>query len=154
MDQDGVSDHFDDLDGSEALPRPKHFVVAPVLDGAYHRSLPTITAVYVGCSEVPDMEELMCIDGGILDRDQINPNKLEICLFLPGPPGAADGIEVETFSYELTSETKIIEEFWTCVKRIKAFVFAVSTDNYYFYCRISTETSKATSLKGEPRLLN
>lgn len=153
MSEDDQDDPPDDLEAADALPKPKHFVLTPVTDGSYHRALPTVTAVYIGCEHAPDLDDLLAIDGGILDKDMLDPAKLELCLFLPPVGGSPDGIEMETFAYELVSKPETIEKFWLSVGKVKSFMFAVSADDYYFSCRISTETSEATALRHDLRLL-
>ena len=44
---------------SDEFPAPRHFVLTPVKDGAYHKGLPTITAVYLNCDKWPDGKFLM-----------------------------------------------------------------------------------------------
>lgn len=154
MSEDTPNQPSDDSEPAESLPRPKHFVLSPVKDGDYQRNLPTVTAVYLGCVDVPNPEELLKIDGGMLDLDLDDKTRMELCLFLPPPNSPHDAQVMETFAYELSSAAETITEFWDSVGKIKAFRFAVSADNYYFHCRISTDSARATNLHLDSRLLH
>lgn len=138
----------------QALPAPKHFVISPVKDGNYKDHSPTITAVYVGCKEYPPIDDLLRIDGGILDRHDSQETILFLHLFLPPSPDQVSFEETETFAYELSSTKEVINSFCDSMEKIKRFVFVVSTDTYYFSCSINIESNQVTSSTCEMRLLN
>jgi len=144
----------DPNEGEQALPKPKYFVLSPVEDGNFKNQSPTVTAVYIGCEDYPPEEDLIKIDGGVLDRDELAEARLQLYLFLPPSDEQSSYEDTETFSYELAADKEIIDNFWDCVLKIKRFVFAVSTDTYYFTCRVNTETNQVVESNFEKRLLN
>lgn len=127
------------------LPEPLKFVIQPVLDGDYRNNLPTITAVYLGCKESPDGDDLCRIDWMSLERESEVSGSVKLFFFVPPSEEDAAGAEFgNSFGYEAVGPVKTINQFWDCVKKIKCFVFSVSTDTYFFRCRVDTETEQVT----------
>jgi hypothetical protein len=142
------------------FPPPLHFVLTPVKDGAYHKGLPTVTAVYLNCEKWPDGTFLMGMLGVSLDPHDTEATKLILHMFIQpeDEEQAEQDSRMEVFSdtcgFELSSEVKTLTEFLEGVRKIKAFTLAVSTEEYYFCCRVDAESTAVTEVKCDWRYLN
>lgn len=151
-------DPIEPEDTSSEVPPPRHFMLTPVKDGAYHKGLPLITAVYLNCEKWPDGKFLMGMQGVSLDPHETDPARMVIHLFIQPEETLEESTGMEVFSdtagFELAADEKIVEEFWENVRKVKAFTLAVSTDEYYFTCRVDTESTMATDVRCDWRYLN
>lgn len=143
---------------ADDFPKPSHFVLEPIPDGAYQKGLPTITAVYLGCKETPEPSELMFMAGCALDLHESKTDHLLLHLFIP-PPEDEELTETslmvsDTAGFELSSAQKTIDDFWECMIKVKAFTFAVSCDHYYFRCRVNFDSTEVTDTHCDYRLLH
>ena len=136
------------------LPEPAHFVIAPVPDGAYHRYMPTIIAVYYQCEKVPHESDLARIEAVAIDPDDTRGDRMSVALFLPSPEIEEDLAYNEMQGFVLHGEEKTINLFWDNVKKVKQFVFAVTTDTFYFTCRVNAETSEVQDRTFEIRFIH
>lgn len=143
----------------EDFPTPDHFVLSPVRDGSYSKGLPTITAVYLGCLAHPIGHFLMGMVCVSLDPHETDTAKLLLHLFIQPEDEDLEEVELatvfsETCAFELKASQKIIDEFTESVQKIKAFTLAISTDEYYFTCRVDSEATTVTDVKCDWRFLN
>lgn len=141
----------DDQAEPQIIPEPKHFVVSPVEDGAFSKHLPTITAVYLGLETQVDPSTLSNIDGGSVDKDDTVPGGLQLSLFVQ-PKDAEAFMDVAT--YPMTAPKHAADMFLDNLKKIKCFVFAISTDDFYYQCKIDTKSASTTESTCTYRLLN
>lgn len=144
---------------SDEFPTPRHFVLTPTKDGAYQKALPTVTAVYLGCERQPDGHFLMGTMGVSLDPHDTDPKKLIMHLFVQPEDereDEPDGVEIftDTCGFELAAEQKTVDEFMISVSKVKAFTLAISCDEYYFHCRVDSESTAVTDVKLDWRFLN
>lgn len=150
----GGSDDLDlTEDGSELIPTPRAFVIEVVEDGAYRKQLPTLTAVFVGCNTTPDPEELGRLDGASIDTDPKDPDRIQLNIFITPRQGDTSKFS-DVFSYSVRCEAKTIKNFLSDVKKVKTFVFAVSCDDFYFKCKVDTDSSNVLESSCEYRLLH
>ena len=145
-------------ESSEDFPVPRHFILTPVKDGAYQKSLPTVTAVYLNADRQPDGLFLMGMLGVSLDRHDTADNLLLMHLFIQ-PEDEREEIEgtqvfSDTCGFELSAEPKTINEFWESVSKVKCFTLAISCDEFYFHCRVDSESTAVTDVKCDWRFLN
>ena len=144
----------DDKNESEGILMPKHFVLSPVKDGNYKTHSPTVTAVFFGCPESPNPEDLITIDGGVLERVEGDSTKLNLYMFIPPAEEQLSYTETEAYAYELTSTKEMVTSFWNSVQKVNRFVFAVSSDTYYFTCKVNTQTNQVIESTCEIRTLH
>jgi hypothetical protein len=146
------------LEETEEFPTPKHFILTPVTDGAYQRALPTVSAIYLNAEKQPDGHFLMGMTGVSLDRHDTDTTKLLMHLFIQPYEDREDeeGAQVftDTCGFELSAGQKTIDEFWENVAKVKSFTLAISCDEYYFHCRVDSESTMVTDVKCDWRFLN
>jgi hypothetical protein len=147
------------------FPVPRHFVLTPVKDGAYKKSLPKLTAVYLNCEKWPPGEFLSNLAGVSLDRDETDPERMHLSLFVP-PEDLPDGmieeiteensmqVFADTGNFTLRARLEVMEDFWDNISKIKAFTLAVSTEDYYLEARVNFDSTEVTELDCTFRLLN
>ena len=145
------------------FPVPRHFVLTPVKDGAYKVALPTVTAVYLGSARQPDRHFLMGMVGVSLDPHETDAQKLIMHLFIQpddddeednGVPEEGLQMFTDTCGFELSAEKKTMDEFMASVAKVKAFTLAISCDEFYFHCRVDTESTMVDEVKCDWRFLN
>jgi hypothetical protein len=142
----------------DAFPVPDHFILTPVLDGAYGKHLPTVTAIYIGCAARPEGLFLMGMVSVALEPHDTEQNK--ICLHLFIEPDEIEEEDIgatvfaETAAFELAAEVKVIQEFWDNVRKVKVFTLAISSDDYFFSCRVDYEGATVSDVKCDWRYLN
>lgn len=148
-------------DDASDFPAPRHFILTPVTDGAYQKALPTITAVYLNTDKQPDGHFLMGMTGVSLDRHDTVTTKLLMHLFIQPYEDREDeedpeGTQVfsDTCGFELSADQKTIDDFWMSVDKVKCFTLAISCDEYYFNCRVDSESTMVTDVKCDWRFLN
>lgn len=144
---------------SDEFPVPRHFILTPVKDGAYQKALPTITAVYLNCAKQPDGHFLMGMTGISLDRHDTDTKRLLMHLFIQPDDERAeddDGPQVfsDTCGFELSAKQETIDEFWASVNKVKCFTLVISCDEFYFHCRVDSESTMVTDVRCDWRFLN
>jgi hypothetical protein len=153
-------DNVEVPDTSSEFPPPAHFVLTPVKDGAYHKGLPTVTAVYLNLDKWPDGKFLMGTTGVTIDPHESDLGKLMLHLFIQPDEEEVEtndeGMQVftDTCGFELTADAKVVEEFLDNIRKVKSFTFAVSTEEYYFSCRVDSESTMVTDVRCDWRYLN
>jgi hypothetical protein len=90
-----------------------------------------------------------------LEKNEAVPDTLDLCFFIPPAEEDAVGGEFgESFAYELSGAPETLKQFWDCVGKIKCFVFSVSSDEYFFRCKVDVETERVLDTTCSYRYLN
>lgn len=139
------------------IPVPRHFVVSPVKE-TNGKNLPKLTAVYLHCDKWPSGILMENLTGVSLDRDPDEPSKMHLALFAPAPDDdLQEGDTVvftDTAAFTLTAPPDVIHSFWDNIAKIKTFILAVSTEEYYFEAKVNFDSTEVTQMTCEYRHLN
>jgi hypothetical protein len=134
------------------FPTPDRVVLTIVEDGAFKRSLPTITAVYKN-SPPPDLDTLGSATNASLDRDPDNDGLLVLNVFCKPAEDELDSFSKIRY-LEMEGDKESLKNFLDNVSKIKQFTWVISHDTFQYRWLIDCESTEILESVYDSRYLH